>query len=545
MSSGTSTPRTASVTPTPPAGDPAPLTIGTRFVKQYYHEISTSPELIVRFYQPSTSVVTVGTGSDPATEVTDLAEAAAARFHQNDGPVRFEFEHGAIDAQLSVNGGVLLVVTGQMISSQARKSFVHTFFLGMTTAGSNSNKKSYFVHNDILRFLHQEENGAETPNPAVVDEDMVEVDDNVPPVQSLPLAIEELPAPVDTAAVVDDEITKDEMLQVVEQAVPAPAVSDSIGYVAVVVGEDAPGHGVEESKEALLADDDTFDASAVAPPKSAAAQPPGSWASLVARKTLTPPSTPNRSEKVNSNGTSNTSNNSIMNISSTNSAQQAPTPVKAAPEAPPPTSSTEPVTTAAPAAASSSTVDAPSDSTTSNANSKAPPHFQRLNKRDPDCTLVIKNIDFNATEAEVLALFTPFTTDTTAKVIGCTVQAHRGIAFVDYDSPEPVLKAVAQQTDVAAFVLRDRKLEIYQKTIEQRSRGGGNSGGRVGGRGGYRGGGRDYRGGGGEDGGGRGGGARYFRRDYGNRNHGGREGRGGGGGGRGAGTPTASSSGGR
>jgi Nuclear transport factor 2 (NTF2) domain/RNA recognition motif. (a.k.a. RRM, RBD, or RNP domain) len=542
MSSGTSTPRTASATPTPPAGDPAPLTIGTRFVKQYYHEISTSPELIVRFYQPSTSVVTVGTGSDPATEVNDLAEAAAARFHQNDGPVRFEFEHGAIDAQLSVNGGVLLVVTGQMISSQARKSFVHTFFLGMTTAGSNSNKKSYFVHNDILRFLHQEENGAEAPNSAVVDEDPVEEDDNVPPVQSLPLVIEELPAaPVDSIAVVDGDIAKDEMLQVVEEVVPAP-VPGSVGYDAVVVmGEDAPGRGVEESKEALLADDDTFDTSAVAPPKSAAAQPPGSWASLVARKTLTPPSTPNRSEKVKSNGTSNTSSNSTMNVGSTNSAQQVPTPVKAAPEAPPPTSLAEPASTSTPAA-TSSPVDTPSDSTTSNANSKVPPHFQRLNKRDPDCTLVIKNIDFNATEAEVLALFTPFTTDTTAKVIGCTVQAHRGIAFVDFDSPEPVLKAVAQQTEVAPFVLRERKLEIYQKTIEQRSRGGGNSGGRIGGRGGYRGGGRDYRGGG-DDGGGRGGG-RYFRRDYGNRSHGWREGRGGGGG-RGAGTPTASSSGGR
>lgn len=522
MSSGTSTPRTASTTPTPP-GDPSPLTVGTRFVKQYYKVLSTTPEQIVRFYQPATSVVTVGTGSDPAVDVPDIAEAAA-RFHQThdaDGPVRFEFEHGAIDAQVSVNAGVLLAVTGHMVhvSTETRKAFVHTFFLGSTTSGQNSNKRSYYVHNDILRFLHQEEeNGAKVQKPdvviasveqvaaaatAVVEEDVKEME---PP---MPVLVEEVSSGVD--ADVGVEFIPVHTVEKEEEAVVALAVETAI---ADLIHEEAPGNGVEESKEVVLEDND--DVTATTTTKKKAAVPPGSWASLVARKpaVATPPATPNRLEK------GNHSNNKGTNTS--NSAKQAPTPVKAAPEPalPVPTVTTTTTTSAA---------------ETNNINSSKPPqtHQPRQSKRDPDCTLVIKNIDANVTEAEIRALFEPFTADTTATVIGCTVQAHRGIAFVDYDSAEPVLKAVKQQTEVTAFAIRDRKLEIYQKTVEQRNRSGGGSA-RGAHRGGYRGGsggGRDVhqsRGGGEGRGDGGRGGDRNFRRGTGGRSSSGRDARGGG-----------------
>merc|ERR1711971_771085 len=48
----------------------------------------------------------------------------------------------------------------------------------------------------------------------------------------------------------------------------------------------------------------------------------------------------------------------------------------------------------------------------SNKNNTRPP------KRDPDCTLVIKNIAENTKEADVLGLFEPFATQTKAKVVG-------------------------------------------------------------------------------------------------------------------------------
>ena len=175
--SGSSTPRS---TETPPPGTsegPSPLIVGTRFVKQYYKVLSTTPDQIVRFYQPA-SYLSQGVGSqhtEPAVFDNDNVAQLKDRFYlaQSGGeegcPLRFEFEHGAIDAQLSVNGGVLLVVTGHLvymsssddeddvededIASERRKAFVHTFFLGSLVSGS---KRSYYVHNDVLRFLHHE-----------------------------------------------------------------------------------------------------------------------------------------------------------------------------------------------------------------------------------------------------------------------------------------------------------------------------------------------------------------------------------------------------
>mmetsp|Transcript_1586 Transcript_1586/g.4342 ORF Transcript_1586/g.4342 Transcript_1586/m.4342 type:complete len:167 (-) Transcript_1586:289-789(-) len=133
-------------------------------------------------------------------------------------------------------------------------------------------------------------------------------------------------------------------------------------------------------------------------------------------------------------------------------------------------------------------------------------------KRDPDCTLVIKNITSDTTEADVRGLFEPFAGETGTKVIGLTVSGARSIAFVDFDSPKPVLAAVEKFKENPSQ-LNGRNLEIYQKTADQKRR---NQGGRGGYGGGRQGNGRQYRrsgsgagrdrGGGGGRGGGRGGG---------------------------------------
>jgi len=212
--SGSSTPRGGMTPPPPPSssssagggsgggGGPSPLAVGTRFVKQYYKVLSTTPGQVHRFYQPNLSVLSHGIGSEPGTPPRLFEHRAAAtaadagggddprgddvavlRFYRHPDvasdvgcPIRFEFEHGAIDAQVSVNGGVLLAVTGHVLyltggggnnnhvnadddeedeedSAFVRKAFVHTFFLGNMTKGT---KRSYYVHNDILRFLDDE-----------------------------------------------------------------------------------------------------------------------------------------------------------------------------------------------------------------------------------------------------------------------------------------------------------------------------------------------------------------------------------------------------
>ena len=117
----------------------------------------------------------------------------------------------------------------------------------------------------------------------------------------------------------------------------------------------------------------------------------------------------------------------------------------------------------------------------------------------------------DVTEAEIKSMFEPFIADTSANYVGCTVQGQRGIAFVDFDAPEPVVKAVKQHTEVK-FTIRGRELDIYQKVFVDKTtqhRGGGNrfqGNSNNNGRDFYRSG-----GGGGADGSGRNGG-RNFRR---------------------------------
>jgi hypothetical protein len=477
------------MTPPPPGDGPSPLVIGTRFVKQYYKVLSTTPGQIHRFYQPI-STLSQGQGSDPTqpelfeslqkqNDAAQLKERFVLAGYE-DCPVRFEFERGAIDAQLSVNGGVLLVVTGHIVYlrpvdeeeeeedetieslKQRRKAFVHTFFLGSMSSGT---KRSYYVHNDVLRFLYEEE-AATIMAPVVEVTKMVEVEPTV--------VVAAEPEPVKPtngvkAAVVEaPSVSVEEIKEPVEVAIVEIKLVETAPVKEV---EEAPGGGVEETKEET-------------PEVEAAPKPPGSWASLVASRST--PSTPSRSAPA-------------------TKPSPAPAPAPATPKR-----SVPPVAVTPTVESSTTTAAKPESSNKPN----------RSTKRDPDCTLVIKNIDATTTEAEVLGLFEPFAAATSSKIIGTTVSGNRGIAFVDYDTATPVLEAV-EQHGKEPMQLRGRVLEMYQKTLEHRSRRGGQGSEKSGGRGGFRGGGGQggqldggYRGGGGgrqqhrRGGGGRGGGGR-------------------------------------
>ena len=61
-----------------------------------------------------------------------------------------------MESQYSLNGGVIVLVTGSLFTkAQAKRRFVHTFFLAPQETG-------YFVLNDILRFLVEESEAAKT-----------------------------------------------------------------------------------------------------------------------------------------------------------------------------------------------------------------------------------------------------------------------------------------------------------------------------------------------------------------------------------------------
>ena len=369
MSSGGSTPRAPG---TPPPIDP--LVVGTRFVKQYYSILLKTPENLDMFYQKS-SVLSSGIGSDPSTLLEP--DDAKARFQNKNVP--FDFDIGAIDAQLSMNGGVLLVVTGTLVEDgNKRTNFVHTFFLGSLTSGS---KRSFYIHNDILRFLDDDGN---KNNKKAEDEDVPQAllspEPGLTPVATMepePLPPAEV-QPVGTP--VKEQLSNNNNNNHHDKPEPMSAT---------------PGNGVEETKEVYETDDD---------------KPPGSWAAMVTRTNKTPVSSPSRPEK--------------------------------------PHHPTTVVVDSAP--------------------SKTIPN-SKPGKRDPECTLVCKNVDAAATDAQVLDLFQPFAKTTASTIIGISVQGHRGIAFVDYDSPNPVLAAVKQH-EKEPFVIHDKKLDVYQKTLEQKAR---------------------------------------------------------------------------
>lgn len=174
--------------PAPLIAAPSPLQIGKAFIKQYYQVLSTNPLQIQKFYKPdsvishsllpsvptnpqtfsemSKSVVAAGTAAAASDEEGPSATTGGGMIFQwckavdENHKVCFDFGRGAIDAQETVNGGILLVVTGHMRLPQqdlsnddGMKRFVHTFFLNNSAPAGK--KRQFYVHNDVLRFLDE------------------------------------------------------------------------------------------------------------------------------------------------------------------------------------------------------------------------------------------------------------------------------------------------------------------------------------------------------------------------------------------------------
>lgn len=261
---GAKTKPTPSTTPSPtPTANanapPSPLLIGKSFIKQYYQVLSTSPQHISRFYQPNTSVLSHSfLSSVPAesktlspTNHSDIFQWAvsssksdASGTTEASGGLCFDFGRGAIDAQETINGGILLVVTGHMKLPDAvkTKAFVHTFFLN--NGAPAGKKRQFYVHNDILRFIaesdaeepeendisttHKERPQDSTPrnvSPAVTEESVVAVQDTSPgkTEQALKPAAQaqDVVKPTDTTTVEDEKPISSKAVQAKANATTA------------------------------------------------------------------------------------------------------------------------------------------------------------------------------------------------------------------------------------------------------------------------------------------------------------------------------------
>jgi len=239
--------------PTPPS----PLLIGKAFIKQYYQVLSTNPTQITKFYKPNSLISHSLLPSVPATTTTLLQQTdlfSWCKPKNKKDKICFDFGKGAIDAQETINGGILLVVTGHVRlddgngngntgkdaqgEDEKRFSFVHTFFLN--NGAPVGKKRQFYVHNDVLRFLDEGldlslSNGGDEVQEEVQapDEQQQEVGNNE-----------------------DDKVTGDEKVQAKaqeksekEEPVAAAAAVEVMEKVAPVEKEETPKETKDEAKE--------------------------------------------------------------------------------------------------------------------------------------------------------------------------------------------------------------------------------------------------------------------------------------------------------
>lgn len=440
----TTPPASGSRGPTPPPGGGAsPLVIGKQFLKAYYGMLSTKPENIVRFYKPF-SVLSQGEGSTPSTPATLTSYEDGLRLKDRLAPVegaRFDLQHGAIDAQESVGGGVLLVVTGHMVldSQSLRRMFCHTFFL--VPVDPNAKKRNYYIHNDVLRFINQEELPAleEKEEPAAAKQ-----------AEPSPPDSPEKETPSPAAPVEEPALANDQAKEVAEEQLKPVAVQES--------KEEPPEvHGVEETK-----DEPPLEEEPAAPKDAAPKEKSKKDKRSRGGRGKSRSSSPNESKKA----SATPKPNSWASLVAAGGAPPSGGQVK--PKHSPPKES-KPSTAAATETSAKDSAPEPSTTTTTNKDQQqqhSRQHSNRPLKRDPENTLVVKNISDSTKEADVRGMFEPLCAPTKARILGITVAGHRGLAFVDYDSPGPVALALEKQQK-ERFRLNGRNLDVEQKSLDR------------------------------------------------------------------------------
>lgn len=465
------------------ASAPSSRVVGLKFVKQYYEILSTKPDQIFRFYKES-SFLSDAEGSSPTDPKSFEPQVVDGRW--GTGTVkRIDLQNGAIDAQPSINGSILVVVTGHVVFvddvKEERKAFVQTFFLNLMG-------RRYYVHNDVLRFVVREPNvvsekksttsdiGVVTePAPAEEEpavEELAEPEPEPPLEEPAPPTEDEAPGGgVEESKEMppDDDEEEEEVIQkdIITAEEEKPAETAAAEEVMLSTQEHLNG-GVEETKEEPssapakdpeIPKDPNGSAKGKkgkgrgrsppkqelqqAPPKQQPAPKPvpNSWASLVA---------------------------SGGGPSSVSAGTPPIPPSPAKPPPPTPEKTETSLDSRPPAVSPSPSLQDKQESVHSTSGGSRHTSRDRP-KRDPDCTLVIKNLPENSKESDLVSLFNKFAAQTNAKIVGTTVSNHRGLGFVDFDSVAPVLAAVDQHSN-EPMQLNGRILEVDQKTAEQRAR---------------------------------------------------------------------------
>jgi hypothetical protein len=127
---------------------PSPEMVGRQFIKKYYERLHNEPETMHRFYQDKSSLI-YGEGSNPVEITTGLSAIKSKLSERCSKDWVLSLENGSVDAQQSVDDGVLLMVTGTLTSKSNRqpRQFVQSFFLAAHQTSA------YYVLHDTFRVI--------------------------------------------------------------------------------------------------------------------------------------------------------------------------------------------------------------------------------------------------------------------------------------------------------------------------------------------------------------------------------------------------------
>ncbi|CAL9078226.1 unnamed protein product [Musa textilis] len=128
-----------------PVGSSHPAqVVGNAFVNQYYHVLHRSPQLVFRFYQEASKLGR----PDPQGDMSSVTgmDAINEKILSVDYS-EFRAEIKTVDAQESLDGGIVVLVTGYLTGKDnVKRNFTQSFFLA-------TQDKGYYVLNDIFRYV--------------------------------------------------------------------------------------------------------------------------------------------------------------------------------------------------------------------------------------------------------------------------------------------------------------------------------------------------------------------------------------------------------
>jgi hypothetical protein len=462
------------------AATPPPILIAKQFIKHYYPILTQSPQHLHKFYHPKESSLTyIITPEDTAANDTSglVWEDIKSKLDFCEG-ARMDLTSGFIDAQKTYDGGVLVVILGEMTLKKPnsddyedfKRKFVHTLLLKGSSSGHA--KKKFFVSNDIFRFLDLEQsqvsNGPEVEGSvaevetlkeaAVVEEELEETtavgveEEHV--ITATTTMHEVQPQPISE---LDDDVQKIvDKMETTEEEAPSPAVKD-LFQPTELPGSTNPIESFSTSQPEILPVDHEQRQQRKVPrsSKEKAASKISSWASLVAGMNLASVEEP--ITKTTTTTTTTTSTRGSRGSSSSSPSVEA--------------SGAIPTTTAAAATTDTSSVDAftpvphtttSSKKTSSSAKTSATSSQASTSKNLADSktfakrqgipstysntatSVYVRNVPNSTTREDLAQLFHKLYPS--QSIVHIAVYASRGFAFIEFSNKEAVQAILGGET---------------------------------------------------------------------------------------------------